>query len=64
MRTFHTGGIFTNTSKKVIQSPINGIINFSKKNTHKIINEYGNISLICTYEKTLIVKRKENCVKK
>ena len=32
MRTFHTGGVFNNSSKKVIQSKAKGVIKFTETN--------------------------------
>lgn len=58
MRTFHTGGIFKNEISKVILSPINGIITFSKKNTKKVITKYGENELLLTDNKVFFIKGK------
>lgn len=59
MRTFHTGGVYNNKSKKVIQTPENGIINFSTTNTKKIKNNYGNASYLLISDKTFLLEIKK-----
>lgn len=58
MRTFHTGGIFKNEISKVILSPINGIITFSKTNTKRIITKYGEEAILLTKNKIFFAKGK------
>lgn len=58
MRTFHTGGIFKNETSKVILSPVNGIITFTKKNIKKIITKYGEKAYILLTSKNFFAKEK------
>lgn len=58
MRTFHTGGVFTNEISKVILSPINGIITYSNKNQKKLITKHGEKAIILLKNKIFFVKEK------
>jgi DNA-directed RNA polymerase subunit beta' len=59
MRTFHTGGIFTSEVTKVLQSPINGTVIYSRINTKPIITKYGEKALISLREKIILIKKNE-----
>nr|YP_009540852.1 RNA polymerase beta'' subunit [Phacus inflexus]AYQ93288.1 RNA polymerase beta'' subunit [Phacus inflexus] len=58
MRTFHTGGIFKNEISKVILSPTDGRISFSKNNLKKIITKHGEQAFLLTNNKNFFAKGK------
>ena len=57
MRTFHTGGIFTNKIKKLIQSPIKGKIIYSKKNLSRIKTNQKEKAFITKKKKIFLHKK-------
>lgn len=58
MRTFHTGGIFTSKTNKVITSPHKGkiIYNYSKESL-KLKNKYGEHSFYLLRKKNIYIKK-------
>ncbi len=58
MRTFHTGGVFSGETNKIINSPHQGIIKYIRTNNDKRIrNKYSEKTTIIKEEKIIFLKK-------